>query len=91
MEQAIFVSFIITGIYIFIRYVEAKYMNKTGETKPLRVLVRDGAIVFVSCLVGSLVFFSMDGTSIGEFMNTITETKTIASGAPQVFTDAPGF
>jgi len=28
---------------------------------------------------------------IGEFFNTITDAKMIPSGAPQVFTDAPGF
>jgi len=52
--------------------------------------VRDLVIVFMSSLIAGFVFFS-GNKQISEFFNTITDTKVIAEGAAQVFTDAPGF
>lgn len=90
MENTFFVAGITTAIFAAFKFVEMRYIDKGNDKKPLKFFVRDVALVFVSALVAGLLFFNMN-SQIGEFFNTITDAKVIPSGAPQVFTDAPGF
>lgn len=87
MENALLVAIITTAIFAAFKFVEMRF---TTDKKPLKLFVRDVAFVFISSIVAGLIFFNMNG-QIGEFFNTITDAKMIPSGAPQVFTDAPGF
>ena len=61
---------------------------ETAES--LKEIVRDAFIVFVCSVVSSFIFFHMDG-SLTDFLNVLTETKTMNSGVTQIFTDEPGF
>jgi hypothetical protein len=65
-----------------------KFIDK--ELKPLKIVIRDAVIVFVSSLVGSLAYFYMDG-SVTDFLNVVTDNKSFNMSATQIFTDEPGF
>lgn len=87
MDNALLVAIITTAIFAAFKFVEMRF---TKDKKPLKLFVRDIAFVFISSIIAGLLFFNMNG-QIGEFFNTITDAKMIPSGAPQVFTDTPGF
>ena len=90
MENVLTISIIATVLFCFVKFAEMKFLNKEPEMKPLKFFVRDALIVFISTVVGAFVYFNMSGT-IHDFMNTVTETKVLSTGATEVFTDAPGF
>jgi hypothetical protein len=90
MENAIFIAFSVSLLFCLFKIVEMKFLSKTKEAKPLKFFVRDAILVFISSLLSSIVFFSLNG-GVSDFVNTLTETKVISTGAPEVFTDAPGF
>jgi len=71
-----------------VKIIEMKYLEK--EFKPLKYIVRDAFIVFVSALGGSYGFFYFK-SSIANFFNVVTENKTMNMEATQIFTDIPGF
>jgi hypothetical protein len=90
MDNVFTISIIATVLFCFIKFVEIKFLDKETEMKPLKFFVRDALIVFISTGVACFVYFNMSGT-IHDFMNTVTETKVLTTGATEVFTDAPGF
>jgi hypothetical protein len=90
MEHALIVAIMTTAIFAVMKFAEMRFLDKANEKRPLKIIVRDVAIVFASSLAAGFAFFNMNG-QISEFFNTITDAKVIPSGAPQVFTDAPGF
>jgi hypothetical protein len=67
-----------------------KFIEK--EMKPVKFIIRDAAYVFVSSFIGVFGFLNMN-TSIKDFMNVITDSKSIdvTSGTTQIFTGAPEF
>jgi hypothetical protein len=68
--------------------MEMKYLDK--EFKPLKIIVRDGLLVFVSTLSGAYIYFYMNA-SMKNFFNVITENKTLQPETTQIFTDVPAF
>jgi uncharacterized protein YacL len=90
MENVITVALLVGLIYCFLKFVELKAFPQEKEMRPLKYFVRDVVIVFVSAIIAAFIYFSMS-YNISDFMNVITETKTINSSATQIFTDAPGF
>lgn len=90
MENAIFIAFSVSLLFCIFKIVEMKFLSKNKEIKPLKFFIRDAILVFISSLIAGLVFFSLNG-GVSDFVNTLTETKVISTGPPQVFTDAPGF
>lgn len=91
MEKILIAAFVITILFCLAKVVEMKYIDK--EMKPLKFMIRDAAIVF-SAAIGTLFVFShMNGPmrNLNDFMNIITDTKTLSAAAPEVFTDEPGF
>lgn len=77
MEKYIIHSGIIAFIYLLMKFIEMRISKK--ETKPMKDLIRDTIIVYLSAIVGLYI--------ISEFMNT----KTIKKNITNVFTDPPGF
>jgi hypothetical protein len=88
MENVVLLAIAATILFLVIKFVEMKYLDK--EFKPMKVVVRDGLIVFISTIVSAYGYFYMN-TSITDFFNVITETKTLDAEATQIFTDSPGF
>ena len=90
MENIFVISIIATICFCVFKFVEMKFIEKEKEMKPLKFFVRDALIVFMSSLIATFVYFNMN-TTISSFMNTVTETKVLSTGATEVFTDVPGF
>ena len=80
MENPIMIAAAATVLFIIIKIIEIKFVDK--ETKPMKFLVRDAVIVFVCTFVPTFAFFQMSGTLDGE---------TVAGAAMQIFTDKPEF
>ncbi len=59
------------------KFVEMRITK--NEAKPMKELIRDTVIVYLSAIIGLYI--------IGEFMPTTTVVKTVTN----VFTDVPGF
>ena len=69
---------IISLLYLTIKYAEMRLINK--DMKPIKEVVRDTLMVFVSTVLGMYL--------ISEFMPSAASLKKEATKA---FTDAPGF
>jgi hypothetical protein len=78
MEKYIIHSGIIAFIYLLMKFVEMRITKK--ETKPIKELIRDTLIVYLSAMVGLYI--------INDFMPT---TSSVVKTVTNVFTDAPGF
>jgi len=65
-----------------------KFVDK--EWKPLKNIIRDSVVVFVSTMIGAFLLFQMDG-SVTDFLNIVTDNKSFNMASTQIFTDAPGF
>ena len=65
-----------------------KYLEE--EMKPLKYMVRDSMIVFASAIGAAILRFYIKGSFV-DFLNIVTENKTLNLEATQIFTDAPGF
>ena len=88
MEKNFILSIITTCLFVAIKILEMKFVDK--EWKPLKNIIRDAVIVFVCSMIGSIFLFQMDG-SITDFLNVVTDNKTFNMSATQIFTDEPGF
>jgi hypothetical protein len=78
MEKYIIHSGIIAFIYLLMKFAEMRIVRK--ETKPVKELVRDTILVYLSAMVGLYI--------IDEFMPSAAAVKKTVTN---VFTDAPGF
>jgi hypothetical protein len=67
MEQIIYAS-IVSLIYVFSRSVYSKY--SPDDTVPLKQLIKDGVIVFVSAMIGS--YISTYGASCEDIKKNIS-------------------
>jgi len=88
MEQVFFIAVFTVVVFLLIKFAESKYLDK--ESKPLKLLVRDALVVFVSAMTAAFGFFYFQ-TTIREFFNVVTDTTTLNSANTQIFTDTPGF
>jgi len=88
MENLFLFAIFTTVLFVFIKMLEMKYLDK--EIKPLKVIVRDAVIVFASAFVAAYGFFFMKG-SFSDFLNIVTENKTMNMESTQIFTDVPAF
>ena len=78
MSQSIFITAgMISFVYLVIKYLEMKFVLK--EVKPMKILIRDTIIVYLSVVSGSFVIEQFAG---GE---------TIMRKVPEIFTNEPAF
>jgi len=77
MEKYLIHSGIIAFIYLLMKFVEMRITK--NEAKPMKELIRDTVIVYLSAIIGLYI--------IDEFMPTNAVVKTVTN----VFTDVPGF
>lgn len=71
-------AFIISVIFFIAKFVEMRFIER--ENKPLKFLIRDSLIVYVSVIIGDFV------------LKQITPVIQGGTGEnPQVFTDNPDF
>ena len=88
MEHVFFIAVFTVVVFLLIKFMESKYLDK--ESKPLKLLVRDALVVFVSSMTAAFGFFYFQ-TTIRDFFNVVTDTTTLNSANTQIFTDTPGF
>ena len=79
MDNIFLVAGIISVIYFIAKFLEMRYVD--NEPKPLKFLIRDSLLVYVSVVCGS---FIMD-----QLKPVINETEIPT--APLAFTDNPPF
>jgi len=90
MNRLFLLAAVITVLFFLMKWVEIYYLDKSEEPKPVKNLVRDSLIVFISSLTGGYGYFYLHGT-VAEFFDVITETKSLNPAATQIFTDDPAF
>ena len=79
MDNIFIIAAIISVIFVIAKFVEMRFIDK--ESKPLKFLIRDALLVYVSVVLGHFI--------IGQLKPIIQEGGAIA--APQVFTGNPEF
>lgn len=88
MELIVFISVLISILFIIIKYVESKYIDR--KVVSFKTIARDTVYVFSSSLLATFSYFYFE-THIREFLNVVTDTTDLAPTVTQIFTDKPGF
>ena len=68
---------VIAVVYVLFLFLEMRFILK--ENKPMKRLLRDGLLVYLSVLLGEFV------------LNQLGPLKSIGTQAPSVFTNEPDF
>ena len=79
MDNIFLVSGIISVIFFIAKFLEMRYVDY--EPKPLKLLIRDSILVYVSVVIGSFIL---------EQVNPVIN-ETISPAIPLAFTDNPPF
>jgi hypothetical protein len=79
MDNIFLVAGIISVIFFIAKFLEMRYVD--NEPKPLKLLIRDALVVYVSVVIGSFIL---------DQLNPVIN-ETVAPVAPLAFTDNPPF
>ena len=79
MENIFVVAAIIAVIFFIVKFLEMRFVEK--ESKPLKFIIRDTLVVYVSVVAGDFVV-----GQLAPFMN-----EEVALQAPNAFVDNPPF
>jgi hypothetical protein len=78
MGQSIFIiAGMISLVYLVIKYLEMKFIVK--EQKPMKIMIRDTIIVYLSVISGNFVLEQFGGV------------EQVVSNPPEIFTNEPEF
>lgn len=88
MEKMFILASLITFLFCSMKIIEMKYVSK--EWKPLKHVIRDAVIVFMSS-ISSIFVFNVSNGSMTDFFNIVTDNKVLNPAATEVFTGDPGF
>ena len=81
MDNIFLVAGIISIIFFVAKFLEMRYININDEPKPLKILIRDSLLVYISVIIGSFIL-----DQLKPVMNEI-----VVSEVPLAFTDNPPF
>ncbi len=79
MDNIFLAAGIISVIFFIAKFLEMRYVD--NEPKPLKLLIRDSILVYVSVVIGSFIL---------EQVNPVIN-ETISPAIPLAFTDNPPF
>jgi len=79
MDNIFLVAGIISVIFFIAKFLEMRYIDE--ESKPLKLLIRDALVVYVSVVIGSFIL---------DQLNPVIN-ETVAPACPLAFTDNPPF
>ncbi len=79
MDNIFLVSGIISVIFFIAKFLEMRYID--NEPKPLKILLRDSLLVYISVICGSFIL---------DQLNPVIN-ETIIPTEPLAFTDNPPF
>jgi heme/copper-type cytochrome/quinol oxidase subunit 3 len=88
-SNAYIVSGIIAFVFLVAKFIEMRFSNKSGEEeepKPLKFLVRDALLVYVSSLLGSYIIAQFEEHSSAGGSAGGSAAKEVAA-----FTGGPDF
>jgi hypothetical protein len=80
MENIFVVAAIIAVIFFIVKFLEMRFVDK--ESKPLKFLIRDTLVVYVSVVAGNFVY---------EQVTPAVSEAVAATTQPIAFTDNPPF
>jgi hypothetical protein len=80
MDNIFLIAGIISAIFFIAKFLEMRYVDE--EPKPLKLLIRDALLVYVSVVLGGF---------ITDQLNPIINETELLSSAPLAFTDNPPF
>lgn len=80
MDNIFLVAGIISVIHFIGKFLEMRYVDQ--EPKPLKILVRDSLLVYVSVVIGNFIV---------EQLKPVIEEVDVKTVSPLVFTDNPAF
>jgi hypothetical protein len=81
MNNIFLVAGIISVIFFISKFLEMRYININDEPKPLKFLIRDSLLVYISVIIGSFI--------LDQLKPVINEIAI--SEVPLAFTDNPSF
>jgi hypothetical protein len=90
------ISVVICIFYGVLKGLENKYINKEDELPPLKDMVRDAVIVFISSFASIFLFVQIEANignllgGVGMDLGKIVGLSETATGT-QAFTGEPGF
>lgn len=79
MDNIFLVAGIISVIFFVVKFLEMQYVEK--ESKPLKILIRDALVVYVSVVAGMFILEQL----------TPVIKETVVPSSPIAFTDNPPF
>jgi hypothetical protein len=77
MENIFVIASVIAATYIIAKFIEMRFIEK--ESKPLKILIRDALVVYISVVFGDFII-----RQVNPVINSVAK-------ATPVFTDNPGF
>jgi hypothetical protein len=80
MDNIFVIAGIIAVIFFIVKFLEMRFVDK--ESKPLKFLVRDTLVVYVSVVAGNFIY---------EQVTPALEQTSAATSSPIAFTDNPPF
>lgn len=80
MDNIFFIAGIISVIFFIAKFLEMRYIDE--ESKPLKILVRDTLLVYVSVITGSFIV---------DQLNPVLNEPNALTSVPLAFTDNPPF
>jgi len=80
MDNIFVIAAVISIIFIIIKFIEMRFIEK--ESKPLKLLIRDALVVYLSVITGYFIL---------EQIKPIIQDGVSSSVATPVFTDNPEF
>ena len=80
MDNIFIIAAVISVIFIIAKFIEMRFIEK--ESKPLKLLIRDALLVYVSVVSGYFIL---------QQLKPIMQDGGSSSVATQVFTDNPEF
>jgi hypothetical protein len=84
MDNIFLVAGIISAIFFIAKFLEMRYVDV--EPKPLKIIIRDSLLVYVSVVIGYFVVEQLNPVIKENITNPIS-----GGGPPMVFTDNPPF
>lgn len=79
MDNIFLIAGIISVIFFIAKFLEMRYVD--NEPKPLKILIRDSLVVYVTVIIGSFIV-----EQLKPIINETTDSTT-----PLAFTDNPPF
>jgi len=80
MDNIFLIAGVIAVNFFIVKFVEMRFIDK--ESKPLKLLIRDALVVYISVISGNFIVEQLQPFIVGE---------NVVSSVPAVFVENPDF